>query len=687
VNQPPLILCNGAKAPDKRPLLPGHGVSTHRPPLYIRNEVKIGPLNSIHSITQISNDFTNRLPDRFRDLLEIATYVNIAESETEEYDRRNFHFIFDVRDLDFWERQNVYDSLKKVLNFLSHDTFEFTFRQLLPQPCSVAIFETGSKNLHQFRGIDRVTLFSSEIDSLAGAVAATASGKPLVLFSQRHTAHKNNRIGNLYSNIKNKFAYPSMVHIPVLFNKQLKNGESNLCTNSFLLSAYGAAVAYALEAEGLQYYSNGVNSLDLIHDNHFSESPVSRATNPETLNLLQAFYRLVMKNDGFVVDNPFAELTQTEVLEGIAENIAESLIQYTCSCENTTDRQDNKWHCGLCEKCIDRRMAILATGLEDYDSIDNYLNDVFIGSRYGDHNAAIHYTRFASKWNRMIERDFFSTYILTLALSKITTESTNTVFDMHKRHATTIRDILCKQIASRPEVYVDAGVDKTSLLKLIGCGEHLKEDINTMPQTEYILKHEGEGEGKKRKWSVSFKGESNQVDNSLGLAYIHYLLDNDEAVPVRALQALVYFSRREAEKVIHSDLGVEKINDARTDEDISSTEAKEEHDYYLYYKNEKRELEKELRDTRISPNVKADLQQQLVTLNAAISMYYGLDGKSRPKSDPNYKASKNVYKALDRAYADIAEKLPLLRDHLYSSINRDNYTVKYTPKSPIVWDL
>src|ERR1035438_9352898 len=58
-------------------------------------------------------------------------------------------------------------------------------------------------------------------------------------------------------------------------------------------------------------------------------------------------------------------------------------------------------HCGLSSPCIDRRFAVTAAGLLDYENAADYVSDVFVGRREKDVDRAIavDYTRHGIELN------------------------------------------------------------------------------------------------------------------------------------------------------------------------------------------------------------------------------------------------------------------------------------------------
>ena len=77
------------------------------------------------------------------------------------------------------------------------------------------------------------------------------------------------------------------------------------------------------------------------------------------------------------MDNPFLFMTKAEVVKTIADRVPGHLIAFTCSCSHQGLFQSKtRWHRGTCSQCIDRRVAVVASGLQEFDSSDDYVSDV-----------------------------------------------------------------------------------------------------------------------------------------------------------------------------------------------------------------------------------------------------------------------------------------------------------------------
>ena len=88
-----------------------------------------------------------------------------------------------------------------------------------------------------------------------------------------------------------------------------------------------------------------------------------------------------MAGDTFRVDNPFFWRTKADVVETIPRLDMVGEIAHTSNCADTRNRDRRHPHCGRCSQCIDRRFAILSTGLKAHDPQEAYEVDLMTGAR------------------------------------------------------------------------------------------------------------------------------------------------------------------------------------------------------------------------------------------------------------------------------------------------------------------
>jgi hypothetical protein len=480
VIQPRLVLCSGADATGRGALARGRKV-VHLDTISHRG-------NTYLKLVNLSYAFEKQLPSRLVDLLEIATYVYTADCEasrerawmddkaTEPWSR-DFRFVVPVRDSDFWRQPEIADSLTSTLSFLSSDVFDFRFEPLRKERPATPYLGMTDVEDSQFYGIDRVTMFSGGLDSLAGAVETTAAGAKLVAVSHRPAPQINTRQKNLFRLLKQRYGAQAL-HVPVWVNKHGFDEESTQRTRSFLFASLGATVAGVLQAGGIRFYENGIMSLNWPLAQDVLRSRASRSTHPESLQRLEAFLQLVLERPGFAVDNPFVFRTKTEVVSSIVQHGAGDLLRHTCSCIHTMFQPKTQWHCGRCGQCIDRRMAMLASRQAELDTGDDYVADVFTSPRKPgyDHSVAANYARFASELHGMSVAEVAAAYnpelIRAARCFDDIGETAQQFIEIHKRHAEAVCAVLQEQVAVHSAEFVRGTIDRSSLLGMVGRQEH-----------------------------------------------------------------------------------------------------------------------------------------------------------------------------------------------------------------------
>jgi hypothetical protein len=442
----------------------------------------VGSNPNVHIRFQdVAKVFRRDLPPRLIDFLEIAAYVFTADCATDRGDKwtnddstepwgRDLAFVIPVRDAAFWNKIEVRNLLEDVLDFLSNDKYSFTFVPLHRDRVDQPYFKFGDQKEWPFQHPERVIMFSGGLDSLAGAIETAMQGGRLVLVSHRPVSTMDSRQQGLFTQLQGKFP-GRLIRIPVWVNKSKAAKESTQRTRSFLFAALGTLVAQSVQASGVRFYENGIVSLNLPLAQEALRARASRTTHPVTLYLLSSLCAAVMEGE-FVIDNPYLFKTKTEVVASLATHEAAHLIPYTCSCSHSMFKTNHQRHCGLCSQCIDRRFAVIAAGLLDYEPAADYVSDVFVGRREKDLDRAIavDYTRHGIELNQRSEEQLaerFNTEISRAVLYEDKRgESAQKIIAMHKRHGGVVTRVLEQAVHDHAARLSDRTLDNTSLLAL-----------------------------------------------------------------------------------------------------------------------------------------------------------------------------------------------------------------------------
>ena len=482
MTKPRSFLCGGLKLGESDPLRNGR---------HIIELSATGDEPNVHiRLLDLSKEFKKHLSPRMEDLLEIASYVYAADCSTSrggqvwaeggaiEPWKRDFQFIFPVRDLAFWEREDVKSLLVQVLQFLSQDTYSFAFRTIPPDTNHRQEYLEFKDEDWPFYDVDRVLMFSGGLDSLAGAVETAKTGNKLVLVSHWPTAPHRSRQDKLFSGLKKTFSV-EMIHVPVWINK---NGnmskEHTQRTRSFLYSALGTIVAASVRAKGVRFFENGIVSLNLPVADEVVGSRASRTTHPLALELFGKLYSLILGRD-FIVDNPFIFDTKAEVIERIVKGGGSGLIGHTCSCARPMFKSKTRWHCGTCSQCIDRRVAILAAGQEVNDPDIDYVVDVFTGPRKEgyDQNIAVDYVRHGRELFGMSDVEMATRFNAQLTRAcrpfEKRAEAARQFIEIHKRHGESVKKVIEGQFKAHSDRFFKGDLPPSSLLARVGGQAHL----------------------------------------------------------------------------------------------------------------------------------------------------------------------------------------------------------------------
>jgi 7-cyano-7-deazaguanine synthase in queuosine biosynthesis len=442
-------------------------------------------------IDDIARVFQQHLSGRLADALDIAAVIYAADSAVPrgggwiegaiEPWARDFQFEIGVRDLEFWTRLDVIECLVGVLNFLSDDRFRFRFYPLQDDRAAQQYLKLipASPKEWPFQDPPRVLLFSGGLDSLSGAVEAAARGDNLVLVSHRSISVIDSRQQELFQRLKTQFPKASILRVPVWIHKiGTEAREYSQRTRSFLFWSLALVVGQSVNAEGMTFFENGVVSLNLPIADQVLRARASRTTHPITLEMLQQLSALVL-NRPFVVENPYIYLTKTEVISKIVDAGAGDLIRSSRSCSRTRNRKAVGWHCGCCSQCIDRRIAAIASGHEEFDPESDYAIPVLTGARrdLADRTMAVNYVRHALELAHSSQEDVaekFNTEFSRAARAFANpTTASRMLVDMHLRHGTAVRAVIAENVAAHTKELVDGTVEPTSLLGLVIDRQHL----------------------------------------------------------------------------------------------------------------------------------------------------------------------------------------------------------------------
>ncbi len=447
-------------------------------------------------ISDISDKMAANLPPVLVDLLEVAAYVYCADQATTRGGksdrglgarwRRRFQFQIPVREPKLWSSDAVITALCDTLGFLSDDEYEFAFKKLTsPPPVSQYLdFAGGSATGFQ---AENVILFSGGIDSLGGAVQeAVTNKKNIALVSHRSSPKIAKRQKELLDDLGNH-CDTKPFHVPVWVNKEKSLGrEYTQRTRSFLYASLATVVARIFGLWKIQFYENGVVSINLPIAPQVIGGRATRTTHPQVINGFSQIFTALLQTP-FAVENPFLWMTKGEVVRSIREANCGDLIKYSTSCTHVWEMTNLKTHCGKCSQCISRRFATLSAGCSDLEDPEEiYETDLLKGERKpGESRTMLEsYVRSAKQVKNMSDSTFFSEFgevhRVTRQINGATVnETASKILDLHKRHATEVSDVIVKGIRDSAKDIADGKVHNSCLLILA-----LPDDYKRAPAQE-----------------------------------------------------------------------------------------------------------------------------------------------------------------------------------------------------------
>ena len=407
------------------------------------------------SAGDLANQLGSPLSDRSQDLLEIAAYISAADQATsrgssddcnlETSWRRDLALRIAVRDRPFWTRKDVVATLTSAVSWATDDDYAFKFvaapaRSLALVPLKVAT------PAELFRA-ERVVAFSGGLDSLAGAAATILDEcKSTALVSMRTATKLDPMQDSLAARLAGAAGLlphpPSVRHIGLrLRHTDAIDAERTHRSRSFVVVAICSVVARALGLDTVHLFENGVVSVNLPISAQLVGSRATRTTHPLTLARFNKLLSLVFER-AFSITNPYLTKTKVDVLRVLSDLKLASLIPATVSCGATTKMTSAGTHCGTCTQCIDRKLAILAAGLEDVEPNGLYRKSAIDGALDGIAATAIEgYFQRARIIDAMTEEQFLLGYpelsrVFSSDLAAVVTP--RQLYELHRRHASEV---------------------------------------------------------------------------------------------------------------------------------------------------------------------------------------------------------------------------------------------------------
>lgn len=343
------------------------------------------------------------VPAHARDLAHIAAYVYIADQlvsrggAADVYGdswSRTFALCLPVSAPELWSSAPVLAALTATLGFASGDSWRFAFvgAPAASRP-AFAIDPRAVRN-----DPDAVLLFSGGADSLCAAIAAVNRGERPVLVSHQPEGRVEGRQTVLVEELRHRFPQWTFPHCGVTLQKrQTRERDTSQRTRGFLYACLGTAAALTIELPKVVLADNGIVSLNLPINDQLIGTLASRSTHPQFLHLFNRLITAAFANPP-TLENPLQLQTRAETLQILKETGTTHLLGLTRSCASAQRLPKDAPQCGGCSQCVDRRFAVLATGLTDADPVAGYTTDIFLDDLHDDaRTMALSYVRFAQQ--------------------------------------------------------------------------------------------------------------------------------------------------------------------------------------------------------------------------------------------------------------------------------------------------
>lgn len=432
------------------------------------------------------------LPARIIDLLEIAAYVFAADRLSDRGDRsslnnkgwaRTFEFHIPVRDYDFWSTTKAIPYISEALVFMTGDRkYQFHFEPYNTIPNvdpnhQLSMFTDEFQDISEAEST-KIMLFSGGLDSLAGAIEClnASSNQKLCLVSHRSNTNVTSTQTIIAKHLQER--YPGRIkhyYFECHFMNHTKSIEETQRTRMFLFSAIAFAICCCYSKHELYVYENGITSINLPKQADTFNARASRTTHPKTLALLQKGYQCF--DEEFRIFAPYWNRTKADILEVLKKNQELDILSSTVSCSSTRSKPQNVQHCGCCSQCIDRRFAVYANDLQDYDAL--YENDFIRLIPDDESNQRLYNTlRLAAMEGIHCSYDFLAKFmneiddILDYIPGDNPDDKFNTIYRLFCRYGDSILSA-AQQMRNQNDNIIEP-VPKNSLLEMIANRDYLK---------------------------------------------------------------------------------------------------------------------------------------------------------------------------------------------------------------------
>jgi queuosine biosynthesis protein QueC len=334
-------------------------------------------------IDEYTRYFSMPVPPRLIDLLRIAAAIYFSDRlvrrkqrNQRRYWSRSLVLKVGVIDPDFWNNAEIQALLVDVIEFLSDDTWNFTFQHDDRRP--VEVVQRGLFNIPRN---SQVTLDSGGLDSAAGLGVRLANDAAIVRLPVTvwHQPIQRKVVLGQYRTLAARFdslAYPLIVKTALIWTPELQRirQESSQRSRAFLFTAAGAVAAAMIGGSSVEVLESGVGAINLPLMAGMVGSRTTRSCHPDFHRRMASLVSAVC---GYPVtfSLPFFRNTKGEVVKQLADHGLGDLPCRTVSCVHFPLRESKHKQCGICPACIFRRQSLAVAGIQE--PVDTYKFDLF----------------------------------------------------------------------------------------------------------------------------------------------------------------------------------------------------------------------------------------------------------------------------------------------------------------------
>jgi hypothetical protein len=447
------------------------------------------------------------LPSRILDFLYIAAMVFCADRQVNRGERtslsndawaRSFEFHIPVLDIDFWENDSLKKALSDALCFMTGDrSYTFLFKKstegLLPKKDyeQLSIFNSEAERIGDSGNVD-VMLFSGGLDSLAGVIERLNIDldKRILIVSHRanntviHTQRK------IIEYLEQKYPNRLIDYGFQCNNCGMVSKEETQRTRMFLFSVIAFSICHSIGKQKFYIYENGITSINLPIQTDVINARASRTTHPKTLGLMNKIFQFF--DDSFLIEAPYFNKTKEDIVKKFSDFGENDLIASAVSCSSTRNKPGMAPHCGCCSQCIDRRFAMYAANLDEFDA--PYAND-FILSDPGKETVQRLYNtlRLACMEEYNSPMELYKKYpeemtsLLKFWPGKNVEDSLDEIYDLFMRYGDSV--LRATSIMRMKNDNLRKKVEKNSFLDMVDNREYLKTPMDIrVAEIDRILK-------------------------------------------------------------------------------------------------------------------------------------------------------------------------------------------------------